>query len=384
MRTDGKQRIIGALMGDLTLDPGTRTKYGLFFKAVQSHFPLVEVYDARLRGFDRLWNAALTFHPNQEFWRERFYKNIPAFKKRSQNLAKRIMQMQHQADLILQVGVLFDSSWGDIQIPSLVYTDYTALLSSQKPAAGRSPFTQEELRQWIDLERRVFQRAGHICTRSLFVRDSIVQDYQIPAERVSVVGGGVNFPQVPVPVQHIQTDQPTALFIGKEFYRKGGDLLLRAFAEVRQKIPNARLLFLTEGKIPPHLPLEGVEWIKPTWDRKFIQSLYRQSQIFVLPSRLETWGDVLLEAMSCGLPCVGVSGQAMEELIIDGTTGMIVSPEDEKSLAEAMLRLFNNPALRMELGQSAYQRTQKEFTWECVAERIAQVVSESNGFRRRG
>jgi glycosyltransferase involved in cell wall biosynthesis len=74
----------------------------------------------------------------------------------------------------------------------------------------------------------------------------------------------------------------------------------------------------------------------------------------------------------------------MEELIIDGTTGMIVSPEDEKSLAEAMLRLFNNPALRRELGQSAYQRTQKEFTWECVAERIAQVVSESNGFRRRG
>ena len=97
-----------------------------------------------------------------------------------------------------------------------------------------------------------------------------------------------------------QKEKPTALFIGQDFHRKGGDLLLSAFAQVRQHVPQARLLCLTKGPIPAELPLDGVEVFEAEWDRDLVKQLYHQADLFVLPSRLETWGDVLLEAMAYG------------------------------------------------------------------------------------
>ncbi|RME88071.1 MAG: glycosyltransferase [Anaerolineae bacterium] len=85
----------------------------------------------------------------------------------------------------------------------------------------------------------------------------------------------------------------------------------------------------------------------------------------------ETWGDVLLEAMAFGLPCVGVFGQAMEEIIRHEETGLLVPPEDSDALAKALARLLSQPALRQRMGEAARQRVAREFTWARVVERIA-------------
>jgi glycosyltransferase involved in cell wall biosynthesis len=226
------------------------------------------------------------------------------------------------------------------------------------------------------LERCSLAGAAHICTRSELVRTSIINDYGILSERVTTVGGGVNFLPLPPPVLHDPDDPPTALFIGKEFYRKGGDLLLCAFARARKVAPDARLIFLTEDAIPPGLPTEGVEFITPTWDRETIARLYARAHVLVLPSRLETWGDVLLEAMGFGLPCIGVCGQAMEEVIAHQETGIIIPPEDEQALARALVTMFTNPELRAKWGAAARQRVQTEFSWDRVAERTTQSLRQ--------
>jgi glycosyltransferase involved in cell wall biosynthesis len=207
------------------------------------------------------------------------------------------------------------------------------------------------------------------------VRHSILTEYGIEPKKVTVVGGGVNFPKLPELKRQDEKDNaPTVLFIGKEFYRKGGDLLLRAFAQARAWAPEARLLLLTQDTINGNLPLEGVEVIKPTWDRAFIASLYRQADLFVLPSRLETWGDVLLEAMAYELPCIGVAGEAMEEIIQDGRNGLIVPPNNVEALANALIRLLNDARLRYEWGQAARQCVEKKYTWDRVAERVAPII----------
>jgi glycosyltransferase involved in cell wall biosynthesis len=128
-------------------------------------------------------------------------------------------------------------------------------------------------------------------------------------------------------------------------------------------------LFLTEDPIPAGLPTAGVEFVHPTWERSVIADLYRRSHVLVLPSRLETWGDVLLEAMGFGLPCVGVCGQAMEEVISHQETGLLIPPEDEKALAEALITLFTNPALRRDWGRAAHRRVALEYSWDRVVER---------------
>jgi glycosyltransferase involved in cell wall biosynthesis len=372
--TERMPRVIGTLIGDIKREPSARTKYGFFWQAVERRFPLVGVYDASLHGFDRLVNALRTVHPDRRQWRERFYKNVVAFRLRSRRLASRLEPLQAQADVILQVGVLFDACWDNITLPSVVYTDYTAWLAAQIPQVGRSPFTLEQRQEWLDLEHRTFERAAYICTRSKLVRDSIVHDYNIPPERVTVVGGGINFALLPEPVFRSEADPPTALFIGKELYRKGGDILLKAFARVRQEIPDARLFLLTHERIPAGLPLDGVELITPTWEREAIASLYRRSDVFVLPSRLETWGDVILEAMSYGLPCIGVTGQAMEEIIENERTGLVVPPEDTAALATALTRLLRNSGVRKELGCRARQRARAKYTWDRVVECVGPAI----------
>jgi glycosyltransferase involved in cell wall biosynthesis len=368
-------RLFVALVGDITSEPPAQVKYGFFIRALEKSFRVV-VCDATLRGFPRLINAAQVFSPNRALWKARFYQNVPAFRLRSQKVAKMLGQYAGKLDAILQIGVLFDASWeAHTRLPSVIYTDYTQELSSRKPEAGRSPFTKKERDQWFQYEKRAFQQAAHICTRGKFVRQSILDDYQIPVERVTAIGGGVNFETLPNIQPKKHDSNPTVLFIGKDFYRKGGDLLLQAFCRVRQVIPNAQLVMVTEGLPSQGFDLTGVRVVPPTWDRRTICGLYEQVDCFVLPSRLETWGDVLLEAMAYGLPCVGVAGEAMGEMIQDGKTGLIVPPGDIAALSEALIQLLANRSQCARFGAAARERVESTFTWEQVVKSVSQVYS---------
>lgn len=371
-----KPRVVGALIGDIQREAFARVKYGALFDSLAQEVDLLAVHDATLRGLPRYFNLAQTFHPNKAHWKERFYKNLPAFHLRSQQVRDFLKGWTGKADYCLQLGVMFDASG---TIPTVIYTDYTAALSAERQEAGRSPFTPDQRRQWLELERGAFERAYHICTRSERVRRSVIDDYGIAPEKVTAVGGGVNFAELPEVPDRSDRETCTVLFIGKEFARKGGDLLLEAFARLHQDHlhqdrPSLCLKMVTAGPIPAGLPLDGVEVISPTWDRDMIARVYADADLFVLPSRLETWGDVLLEAMAYGLPCVGVRGQSMEEIIIEGVTGRLAEPEDAASLASAMAEYIDAPALRIEAGQQACRVVEERFTWAAVAKRLAQVM----------
>lgn len=369
-------RLFVTLIGDVAREPSAQVKYGYLLAALKRKYPLV-VCDATLRGLPRIINAMQVFSPDRQLWKARFYQNVPAFKSRSRMVVEALRKQAGNIDLIFQIGVLYDACWENDGLPNILYTDYTSHLALQKPGLGRGPQQSTERMEWISLEKRAFQRAAHICTRSDFVRDSVIRDYQIPAEKVTAIGGGVNIDPLPTVPSSRKPHPPTALFIGKDFYRKGGDILLRAFQETRKMIPDARLMMVTDGPIPGDVVMDGVEIIQPTWDRSVIFSLYERADCFVLPSRLETWGDVLLEAMSFGLPCIGVSGEAMGEMITHHKTGEIVAPEDVEGLVNALTRLLSNGEMREQYGIAARQRVENDFTWDRVVSRISSVIENS-------
>ncbi len=361
------------LVGDVLNKAAARTKYGLFFDALGRACQVEAIHDLTLRGPARWLNLAQTFHPNTQTWKERFYKNLPAFHLRSQHAA-RILRQQAAVEkldlrLIFQVGVLFDAIQAASSLPGIIYTDYTAVLSQRKRASQRFPFDEKQGQAWITLEKEAFEHASLIFTRGQFVRRSVIEDYSIAPQRVVAVGGGVNFATLPVISDRLDHPDPQILFIGKDFLRKGGDLLLHAFAQVRQVYPRAHLNMVTSGPIPPTFPQEMVDIIAPTWDRAAIAALYQQADLFVLPSREETWGDVLLEAMAYGLPCIGVSGDAMSEIILHDTTGLVAAPQPE-ALASAMLGLLKDPTRRQQMGQAARQRLEEEYTWDVVVQKM--------------
>ncbi len=359
-----------ALPGNLEQDPATQVKYGFFVNALAEQTKLTAVIDAQTSGLSRLSNALRSFSPNRSRWKERFYKNPSEFVARSKNVARQIASLPASISCSLQVGVLFDAGWSPNVYPNLIYTDYTACLSARKPDAGRSAFTPREKTKWLALEKQAYHRAAHVFTRSKLVQTSLIDDYGVAPKKISVVGGGVNFDPLPEIKSRNPVAQPTILFIGKEFHRKGGDILLEAFSLVRQRVSDAQLNMVVKAPTAEGFALDGVEIIEPTWDRDKIADLFQRADLFVLPSRLETWGDVLLEAMAFGLPCIGVDSDAIAEIIVAGQTGLVVPPENANALADAIARVLQDPALRQSMGQAARRRVETELSWSAVVSRI--------------
>lgn len=370
-------RLVGLLAGDILNDPTTRIKYGLFFDALARHYDLVGTHDASLRGAARLWNAVQVFHPSPRIWRKRYWQNVPAFRSRSQLAARYLHESARSADVAIQMNALFDANWGKQRsLPTVIYTDYTAYLSSLRPEAGRSPFTPDQLKKWLELERQTYKKAAHIFTRAQFVRRSVIEFYNIAPERVTAVGGGVNFERWPEANPQAAQADPVVLFIGRDFYRKGGDLLLDAFARARQHYPTAKLIFLTRDPIPESFPLEGVEVLYTGWDRNMVSQCFRRANIFVLPSRLETWGDVLLEAMAYGIACISVDAEPMTEIVQDGETGLLVQPESAEALSEGLVKLFKDIDLRNKLGTTSREFVQNNYSWDHVVQKMAPKIQE--------
>jgi glycosyltransferase involved in cell wall biosynthesis len=368
-------RVAGTLVGDIHRQPDMRIKYGSFFESVGRRVDLVEVFDAGLVGVARYWNALQTFTPSIKRWKEHYFKNVHGFQMRSQRAKNHFSRIKGQVDVILQLGALFDLTETRNALPVVIYTDNTTHITARHPNLSRYPFTQDELKSWLRHETGLYERAVHICTRANIVKRSLIDDYHVPAERISVIGGGVNFAPLPENVQRTPGNEFTLLFIGTDFHRKGGDLVLRAFTWVRKINPTAQLIVVTQDAIPVGLSLDGVRVLSPIWERRQVEALYLQADVFILPSRLETWGDVLLEAMAYGLPCIGVTGQAMEDIIIHGVTGLLVDPEQIELLAHAIIQLLEQPDLRYRMGQAAAQLVAREFTWDHVVDRLFPILS---------
>lgn len=369
-------RIIGTLMGDIQREKFAQVKYGLLFQELAEAAQVCAVYDATLRGPLRWINLLQSYHPDKIIWRERFYKNLPAFTMRSWQVSRRLKPWKGKADACLQVGVMFNSCADQSELPVIIYTDYTQALSTRAPGGWRSPFTRSQRKAWMDQEKRAYQQAVHICTRSHQVRKSVIKDYSIDPTRVTAVGGGVNFERLPDLQPQPAKDTIDILFIGKDFERKGGDLLLTAFQQARTVIPNLHLTMVTDGPIPASFDLDGVQVYPPSWDRDWISSLFRQADLFALPSRLETWGDVLLEAMAFGIPCVGVQGQAMDEIINHGYSGWLAEAENPESLAAGIMALAGDENFRLSCGQNARAAVEQSFTWGVVARRLVKIICE--------
>jgi glycosyltransferase involved in cell wall biosynthesis len=365
-------RVLGLLVGDISRPgSGAAVKYGQLFNELGRRCSLTGVVDVDLRGSSRYWSALLSVRGSRQRWREAFYKNLWAFRQRSA-LARRAVDSHAGAvGVVLQHGALFQAHTPGGP-PVVVYTDFTYRLA-QREDAWRNPFASVRAsEEWNRYEQGVYRGAALVLTRSEHARQSLIVDYGVDPGRVLTVGGGINFH--PLPPAAPLAPAPRVLFIGKDFERKGGDLLLRAFAHARERIPEAELWLVTGDPVAAG---PGVRRIDPTYDRAQISALYRASSVFAMPSRCETWGDVFLEAMAHGLPCIASAADAMPEIISHSETGLLVPVGDEVALADALITLLGDAELRQRMGANGRERVALTFTWGHVAERIVAALGQA-------
>lgn len=97
---------------------------------------------------------------------------------------------------------------------------------------------------------------------------------------------------------------------------------------------------------------------------------------FMLPSHKEAMGIAILEAMACGLPCIGTNVGGIPEVILDNETGLLVPDKDAEALADAMTILITNPELRAEYGATGHQRLENEFSSSAMAKKAIALYEE--------
>jgi len=177
------------------------------------------------------------------------------------------------------------------------------------------------------------------------------------------------------------------LAVGRLHPQKGFDTLLRALAQARSLGVSAQLAVVGTGALlAPLVSLsrelgvqDHVAWLG---ERSDVVDLLRAADLFVFPSRYEALGVALLEAMSCGKAVVASAVGGIPEIVEDGRSGLLVSPDDERQLAAALSRLARSEELRQGLGIAARERA-RSFSIERAAQGLASVFTAALAHRGR-
>jgi glycosyltransferase involved in cell wall biosynthesis len=315
----------------------------------------------------------LTFHPNRVKWRDAYERET---QHRLRNWHEATAQLQanplvRDSDVILQEGLHFNSYPSDYRGKCGLYLHgmLSMVLDNKLFDCSMWRPHDDEIAPWRAGEDEVLARADRIFIGSKFLGPILESTYRVPREKILFVGTG----QPPLPgdlaAPHPYAASKRILFVGKDFERKGGDFLIRAFSEVVAKEPSARLQIVGPRKLNGPLHPQ-IEFLGRVNDRQVLNKLFREAAIFAMPSLHESFGFVFLEAMSCGLPCVAANIHAMPEIVEHGKSGLIVEPGDSAQLAEALLRLIQNPGEAEKMGAVGRERARIEFVWQLVGDRM--------------
>ena len=267
-----------------------------------------------------------------------------------------------------QTQSIFDGSLPGI--PHFLYTDHTALINLQYPG-----FDQKNLpsHSWLECEREIYQRATLNFTMSENVARSIVKDYHCDPDRVVNVYGGAN---ITVARDEVFDDrryaQKNIVFVGVEWERKGGPVMLEAFKLLLKKFPTAHLDIIG---CAPKVDVPNCNVVGKVSLAK-VSEYYKQATVFCLPTRLEPFGIVFLEAMAHKLPVVATNIGAIPELIIDGKNGYLVEPDNPQQLAEKLIESIESPERCKAFGEYGHQRLWDTYTWEKTGARIKENIAQ--------
>jgi glycosyltransferase involved in cell wall biosynthesis len=219
------------------------------------------------------------------------------------------------------------------------------------------PFSEEAAWKFTTV---FFNRFPHVTTPSEAMRLALISHgLQVP---VSAISNGVDtqlFSDKKIS-KSTNEHQLTLLHTGRLSYEKQVDVVIRAFARLIPDHPKTRLVIAGEGPEKPILcALAGNLGIRQSVDfigfvpHEQLPVICSEADVFVTASPIETQGLVVLEAMACGLPVIGVNALAVPDLVKHDRNGLLVPPDDEVSLADAISRLLSEPGLRLAMGRTS-------------------------------
>lgn len=251
---------------------------------------------------------------------------------------------------------------------------------------GHQGLSDEQARDKFLKQQATINQSEAIFTHSSYGADSIAKDFNYPRDKIFPIGAGASLKfkgDRNVSVNRYR--RANVLFVGRDWERKGGPLIYRAFKLLQTKIPNATLTIVGPSRPPVSgdgIIFEGFLRKHKYFERRRLMKLFRSASIFCTPSVCETWGLVFVEAAAAGLPIVGTDEWAMPDIVLDGKTGILCKDRTAESLSNAMFHILNDPERAQIMGLDAIEHVEKVLDWPNVVDRLIAAISPASLYGR--
>jgi glycosyltransferase involved in cell wall biosynthesis len=247
------------------------------------------------------------------------------------------------------------------------------------PQYGFANHSKKALAEAVAGEREYLEQCAVVFTNSSWCAEGL-RKQGVPGSRICIqppAAGAVD----PGPIDRCW-ERCHIVFIGIDWQRKGGPLLVEAFQQVRRAVPGAKLTIVG---CDPHVHDEDIEVAgflakNIPAQRQRLEKILRDATIFCMPSYWESTGLVYMEAALYGLPVVMLRGQGREE-IFPPEMAIHLEQATAAALAEQLIHLAGHPDLMAGMGRAGRAISLRSYTWQAVAPRMVAAIREAIGRR---
>jgi len=260
------------------------------------------------------------------------------------------------------------------------------------------------------IKKMIRKAAGYIALTP-YEKEFLVNRWGIDAAKIEVIGVGIDTPHPGKTSKKINIREelgcgakdPLIVFVGQHGLHKGIDTLIRAMPRVWGKFPNTQLIIaggtspftgrfkyqanmielamraslFDDDHVPPRPP-GRIHFLDDVDENKKYEIL-ETCDVFASPSGFESFGITILEAWSKKKPVIACNIEATRHLIQDGESGILVEYKNIPQLAEALIKLIDDPGLRKKIGEKGWQKMQKNYTKEIIGEKYREFYDKIVG-----
>jgi glycosyltransferase involved in cell wall biosynthesis len=333
------------------------------------------------------WNHARPEHGNSDFGATIYYRLRSPWDQRHpiKNLLAFLLNLPGSVIRLRRIMAIGKVTVVNIHYPGLTAFAF-ALLKSTGLYRGKLLLSfhgidLDEAKQTKGVNRVlwrfILRHTDHVVTCSMAIQKLFVEFEPEFSHKSITIHNGID-----IDLLHRQRDSsyvldaqlranPFLLCIATFEDNKGQDILVRAFSQFAALQPDMYLVLI--GRVDRNiqglkqliasLGLNDRVWLFENMPHNRIAAFMEKATLFVLPSRVEPFGIVILEAGAFCLPVVATTVGGIVEILEQGTTGRLVPPEEPHALAAEILALLQNPAERRRLGENLCWHVAQNFTW---------------------
>lgn len=371
-----KVNLLGLIQGWSFQEKKGSAFYNLFQKLHQAG-NMCDVVDFEIPPVIRKAYFAKNISMSKDRWNVKDQLDVGRYHLASKYARDAIEAVESPYNSVIQIGSNFRIDATPIikerEVPLFSFHDNN--FSSYARSISSGIVANDVLHRAFNFEKSVYESLTRIFTMSKTLRRSFIEDFGLPEEKVVYAGFGSPF-SINGPLDKSYSQKNILFVATHSFEAKGGKELLDAFRRVRKVIPDVTLTMIGKdwGIDEPGIECLGFLDKRNSGDLAIYKRCFEAASLFILPSHNEAFGEVFIEAMSYGVPCIGTRTGVMPELIEDNDSGFVVDPGDSEGLTNLIIELIESEEDLRKLGKAGFRAVSNEYQWSTVTSRIIKEV----------